>query len=179
MDDQPEVVKRAEFARMIGVSRAAVTQAIGKGRIGGTALTEDGRVVVAEALKQWRANTLPRADVVLPAAAGQADDEGEDQADPYHVARTQAALLEVQKRQLELDRMRGLYRPVAEMEDAMAAAGLIIAQAMDRLVLMAEELAGLGGDVGAVRALIQAKVRELRQLIADQLTADAAAGDDP
>lgn len=51
-----EVVSRAEFSRIVGVSRARVTQWIGAGKIHGAALTEDGKVRPALAKAQLDRN---------------------------------------------------------------------------------------------------------------------------
>lgn len=54
-----ELITRAELARRLGVSRAAVTLAINNLRLSGKAINGK-KILYEEALRQWTSNTDPR-----------------------------------------------------------------------------------------------------------------------
>lgn len=164
-------IAQAEFARLVGVSRPAVHKAIERGRLAPPAVTADRRLVPSLALKQWNARREPAEDLKARPAAS--DDPGDS--DEYRGAKTLAARIDAERKQLELDRLRDRYRDRDEVVRAMTTAGRRIGQGLDQLAGRAEEIAAAAGgsDVAAVRALLRQVARELRDGLADALTADA------
>jgi hypothetical protein len=69
-----QIVSKAEFARRLGVSPAAVSKAVKYGRI---SVRADGKIDYASALAQWRANTDPEKTWVKPAADDGAEEDTE------------------------------------------------------------------------------------------------------
>lgn len=61
-----ELITQSELARRLGVSRAAVNQAVKAGRI---TLADDGRLDSVQAIEQWRSNTRAVAERGAPAKA--------------------------------------------------------------------------------------------------------------
>lgn len=61
-----ELITQSELARRLGVSRAAINQAIKAGRITPAA---DGRLDSVQAIEQWRSNTRTAVDRGSPAKA--------------------------------------------------------------------------------------------------------------
>lgn len=96
MGDNPAVVSKAAYARHRRVARQSVDKMIKSGRIGTTALTADGDVVVAEA------------DRMLGPLASAADDEecGED-LPVLAVSKARKAHADAQKAEIELAEMQG------------------------------------------------------------------------
>lgn len=175
------IITRAEFARSVGVSRSAVTQAVARGRLRGAALLPDGRLRLGEALRQWRGDADPRRELgqllAEPAmsAPTPARDEGDEDPD-YKAEKTREAQLKNAILEIELGRKQDRFRDVDEIARAMTTAGRNIRQKLDQVVTWADELAALPcGDAGAIRAFLRDKARTLETDIAAQL---AALGDD-
>ncbi|MCG8357614.1 MAG: hypothetical protein MI920_18780 [Kiloniellales bacterium] len=173
--DGAELVTRAEFARRMDVSRAAVTKAIGQGRLHGQALAKAKRLRWAVAAEQWRANRDPQASLDDDPESGEA--EGESLA-----YRTEKAMTERVKRQLaeiELGRAQDRYRDKDEVARAEATCGRRIAQQLDLIESWADELA-VETDPMKLRRLLRTRVWALRKAIADELQrlAEEGGGDE-
>lgn len=89
--------------------------------------------------------------------------------------RAQADLAE-----LQLQKARGLVVDLAAVEDAMARAGGRLARGLDALPGRADELAAVVARDGSagLRGALKAVVRELRERLAADMTADGGAGGD-
>lgn len=163
-----EAVSRAEFARLVGVSRAAITQAVDKGRLSGPAVRDDGKLVLAEAERQWKSRKDPR---------GELQDAAEETGDPsYRAAKARQAELQNQMLELELGRKQDRYRDIGEIARATTTLWRRVRDRIEAQVVAgwAEDLAALtGADEGAVRALLKERTRSL---LADVATLAAQLG---
>lgn len=165
-------MSRAEFARALGVSKAAVTQGIGRGRLKGHALTNDGKVRLGEAMRQWRGNADPRHELQqLAMGQAPAGADTDDDADPgYRDHKAREARLRADKLQIEIGIMEDRYRDVHDLARAVTTCGRRIRDRIDGAVGWAEQLAALpAGDVGAMRVALRALLRELQDSVSQQL----------
>lgn len=168
----PEVtttVSQADFARAVGVHRNIVYKALLSGRLTGAAVTADRRIVLEAALAQWHSRRDPAA-TFRQSAAPIGPTPVAPAPDKYRDARTRAAELDAELKELELARRRDEYRHRAEIEKSLVTAGRIIRQALDKIPQIAAEMMALAPDEGAARARGRQLVRELEATIADALT---------
>ncbi|MEX2648157.1 MAG: hypothetical protein WD673_03990 [Alphaproteobacteria bacterium] len=187
-----EPIGRSAFARLVGVSPSAVTQAVGAGRLAGRALGPGKKLLLPWALEQWRSRRDPQADLAEPDAPAPApaaspdpamadpampeapaDEEAKAEAEVerysgYRDERTLRARAERQLKEMEVARARDELRPRDEVERAMSACGARIAERLQALPAMADELAALEGTA-EVRAFLKTWVRSFRAQLADDL----------
>lgn len=151
-------VSRAEFARLVGVSRPAVTQAVAKGRLSGAALLDGGKLNLAEAKRQWDARKDPRGELQASVLDGAEGDPS------YKQAKAREIDLRNQILELELGRKQDRYRDVDEIARATTTLWRRIRDKVETQIVAGwpEELAGLtGGDAAAIRGLLKERVRAL------------------
>lgn len=179
---------------MVGVSRAAVTIAIGEERLKGAALGPFKKLRLPDALDQWRANKGGEDGAAIAREEDGPDDEDDDDddsdqlgafdtADQLPAAQDKAVepgsirfekarglRLKNERLETELAVERGTLVSKAEMENALADAGVAIARDLDSIASWADALDAVErGDVAAMRALLRDKVRQLRTDIAHRL----------
>jgi phage terminase Nu1 subunit (DNA packaging protein) len=148
----PELVTQAQYARMRGVSREAVSKAIREGRIQADAR---GLVDRAEADRAWAANTIPRPGVVAGGLASVdaylPSIDGVSLTD----ARTLHELTKARIAALQLGREMGQLVPVATVRDqafrAARASRDVLESIPDRI---SDTLSGMT-DVDAIRKLLR------------------------
>src|SRR5690554_5450732 len=117
LEQAREVISRAELARRLGVSKAAVTQAAQAGRLG-QAARADGKIWWPDAARVWRTNRDPQSELDAtpapePAAAGPG----------YRDEKTQTERVRRQLLEIELEEKQDRLRPRAEVEEAMTTCG--------------------------------------------------------
>jgi len=189
------LVSRAEFARMMNVTRGAVTRAIDVDRLRGPALGPNKKLVLPFAAVQWRQNrsgedgaAVARAEDGYDEEIGsleaiEADNSGLP-AEPGSIRFEKARSLRLKNERLEreMEAEAGTLVSTAEVGHALATAGGAIAQDLENISSWAEEIAALPcGDVPQIRAFLKSKVRALRDNIAarlSMLSLDPSAGED-
>lgn len=151
---------RSAFARHVGVSPAAVTQAVTRGRLHGEAVLPNGRLNMAEALRQWQGGAHPKRDLIDQSPAR---DDGDDIATPnYRAQKEREARARADTLEFDLAVKQARYRPVAEIERTMVTAGRIVRQQIDGIPGWADEIAAeLGCDPDRLRAALRARTRAL------------------
>lgn len=169
-----EQITRAEAARRLNVSRAAVTLAVQSGRFDENALA-GSKLRWPAAKDQWYANR----DVRGKGAAEDLDEDEDDQAPgsiaapaPGSVASTKTEVLKLrgEKLQLELDRERGLLIDRELVTSGLQEAGTLIGADIDALTAYSEKLAAIpAGDVAAMRAALREIAHTTRTSIAGRL----------
>lgn len=171
------LVKRSDFAKLVGVSRAAVTIAIGAGRLTGRALGPGKKLALPFAKEQWYGN---RSGEDGAATAKSENDESDDDEDtpgnktpePGTIAyeKYRSFLLKNDRLQMELAVERAALVPKRDVEHGLTDAGAKIAGQIDAIAGWAEVLAAIPqGDTAATRALLKAKAADLRKVIAQTL----------
>lgn len=180
--DERALISRAQFAERKHVSRAAVTIAVGSGRLHGPALGPNKKLVLPFADQQW-------GDKVGEDGARIARDEDEDderespeQSGELRQEKLKALRLKNERTQLELDVEKGVMVPKAEIAAALGLMGADIAQVLDAITSWVPELSAVPqGDAQAMRALVKDKVRKLRETMVERLSrlsVDETADDD-
>lgn len=151
-----EAVSRAEFARLVGVTRPAVTQAVAKGRLSGAALREDGKLVLPEAKRQWDANRETRGGPLEAA---------EEPGDPgLRAARTREIELRTRSLEIDIARKEDRYRDIEEIARATTTLWRRLRDKIETQIVAGwpDELAALtGGDAAAIRGLLKERTRAL------------------
>ncbi|TSD89080.1 hypothetical protein FFK22_008855 [Mycobacterium sp. KBS0706] len=176
------VVSKAEFSRMIGRSKAAVTGYVKDGKISGRALDhEDGveRIVVDEALRQLDLTLDPiqRAAQASAASAAAAIPPALNN-DQQRLVRANAELKETQalRARAELLASNGTWVRTAEIQPAWSRR-LVELMALIEAAFpdLADELLAVPtGDRKSVILALRRGFRSVRQKIADQMGATAA-----
>lgn len=181
---------QAEYARHRGVSRAAISKLVGRGRIPSTAIDEQGRInpVAADlALGEARQRVLlAEAGAVDEAAIG-ADDDGDDAVDlGQAIARPAApinpALAELTKQKVSTETYRaellrlehqqkiGQLLPIEDVTAAMQKCAGVIVRELDQLPTFADELAAAVKADGIAGARVALK--KISRNIREQLEAN-------
>lgn len=174
------LITRADFAKRKDVSRAAVTIAVGAGRLHGPALGPGKKLVLPFADLQWKDRTGEDG-----AKIARDEDETDAKADDTGALRQEkltALQLKNERTRLELDVERGSLVSMAEIGEALARMGGDIAQQLEGIAGWATELAAVPhGNVQAMRAALKDHVRKLRGDIVERLAklkAESADDDD-
>ncbi len=145
-----EIISRAEFARRMGISRAAVTQGIEKGVLDEGAALEDGQIAWPDAEQQWRANTNP---------AKRPDDKKS-----FNESRAEKEAAQAELAKIRLAEKRDELRPRTEIERAVTDCGIQFKRLVSGIPQWADEVAGeSGGDALAARGVLKKKARELQK----------------
>jgi hypothetical protein len=159
----------AAVARQRGISKQAVSKKV-KALAGVLEVRQDGqsRLVSLSAYDAAVANhsiAEPRATAAKPVAAMLVD--------PDSSAATKARILKLdeQRREMELERLRGQLLPIEELEQALHAAGIKIAQQWDRLPQMADDIVAVVMSKGAdgLRQFLKTKAQEAREAVTREL----------
>lgn len=164
LEQAREVITRAELARRLGVSRAAVTQAAQAGRLG-EAARSDGKIWWPDAARNWRINRDPQAE--LEEAPGPEVPPGPG----YRDERAQTERVRRQLLEIELEEKQDRLRPRAEVEAAMTTCGRRLRDRLGREVeRWAQPLAQLTcHNEAALRAWLRDRATELQQALAESL----------
>jgi hypothetical protein len=96
MGDMPPVVTKAAYGRHRQITRQSVDKAIGAGRIGPAAITEDGRIIVAVA-----------DEMLGPIAAEQEEAAADSNSPALAVSKARKAHADAQKAEIELAELQG------------------------------------------------------------------------
>lgn len=176
-----ELVTRAEFARMRGVSRKTVTQWVAQGRV--AIEVRDGRELIdpaaaAAALK----SSVQRADEVrgllLDDSAPIADDGdtlGEALANPS-LTQLKARTESERSQLLKIERLEREGRLVSreEVEAEHETAARLVRRALDTIPSRAEDLlAAAKGGLPAMRRTLKVLMRDVERTLSDDLAAAA------
>jgi hypothetical protein len=162
------LITRADFAKRKGVSRAAVTIAVGSGRLHGPALGPMKKLVLPFADQQWP-------DKTGEDGAATAREEDEDTADEssgeMRTEKLKSLRLKNERAQLEIDVEKGSLVSMSEVAAALGLMGADITQALEAIAGWAAELAAVPqGDVQAMRAALKERVRKLREKMVERLS---------
>ena len=144
-----EIITKTYYARRRGVSEAAVSNWLARGRLTNECLTKDGKIIVREAQRQLRA----RLDGVRSAANREAAAARRVQpamtATMPPSARERLLELDLQRRQAQFDAERGLYTLTATVQANRGKALMRIVAAIDNG--LPELITELGGDAEALQ----------------------------
>lgn len=178
------LVTQAAYARRCGVSRQAISKSV---QNLGIPKHHKGMIDPEVADRMRGENSDPSQEFVQ-AGAGQEQttprpiepnqaDTGSGKA--YRDARAEREHYTAQTAKLDYEKKLGQLLPRDMVAEAMGAAGVEIARAMDNLPLLADELTAvaLSGGANAVRQLLRERVRTLRQTVADAISLPTDDGD--
>jgi hypothetical protein len=152
-DEVIEAVSQREFARRVGVSHAAIQQAIERGTITEASILPDGRLSLARALVDWAARDTRIVE--------------------------SPKLAEVRARLLELEYQRALGH-LLDAEEVERANSRIFRTTRDQLLNIADQLAPIVAverDPARVRDLIFKAIETALHTLSDWAKAEASKGE--
>lgn len=179
-------VSVSELARLKGLSKAAVSERVSRFIKGGQLSTKPGKgkvkLVNLAAFDRVAGETTDLAKAAGHAtrkhtAAGTPAPSLPPGADPlapiYTAEQARHMAYKAESARLDLEERQGKIVAIAAVEQAVTAAAEALARAVDQLPTLADDIAAAVAQSGAAgaRALLKAKARETRELMARELTA--------
>jgi DNA-binding transcriptional MocR family regulator len=179
------LIRKSEFARIKGVSAAAVSQAIKSGRIRGAVVTRGGREWIDHdlALELWERNTLqqPPPTAAAPRAVPAAEAPGptdeqlrafirglpEDQIPDLNESRARREHYQAEKARLEALQGRGELVPAEDVKREAFALGRQIRDAMQGIPDRVASLLAAATDVREVHRMLSEEIRVALRGLAD------------
>lgn len=179
-------VSVSELARLKGLSKAAVSERVARFIRGGQLSTKPGKgkvkLVNLAAFDRVAGETTDLAKAAGHAtrrqtAAGAPAPSLPPGSDPlapiYTAEQARHMAYKAESARLDLEERQGKIVAIAAVEQAVTAAAAALARAIDQLPTLADDIAAAVAQSGAsgARALLKAKARETRELMARELTA--------
>ena len=168
-----ELITQAEYAKRRGISKAAVTQAVKRGKL----TLVDGKVNLATADAQWaeshklRVGSQP-AVRSEPKRVERARPEVPDDADlsipPYQDSKARQAHLDAEKAEIELGVMRGKLVDKAKVKAEFAKQGAAVRDGLLNIPARIAPILHAAKTLGEVQTLLDAEIRTVvSQLVGD------------
>ena len=161
MKPATELISKSDFARLRGVSPAAVSKAISSGRIAAAVVTHGGRELLALALATdlWQRNTLAQ-DVAA------ADPPGDDVAD-LNTSRRRLLHHRATLAELEAMQRRGELVPVSEVKAEAFSLARAVRDALMGLPDRVAPLLAATADAAQCHRLLSEEIRVALRGLAD------------
>lgn len=169
---------RADLARRLGISKAAISQGIKAGRLSRAAFIDDKRLDLERAAREWlESRERERVDTDAPAAPATTAPSGGSNV--LRSAKERTEQLRAEKLELELRQAKDELRPRAEVERSMVTAGRELRHVIEAEIRSwADELVSLtGAERQRLVGFLRRKANELNAAASKRL-ALMGAGED-
>jgi DNA-binding transcriptional MocR family regulator len=171
------LIRKSEFAKIKGVSGAAVSQAIKSGRIRGAVVTQNGKELLDHdlALELWERNTLQQPPPTKPPKEPPTDKQlrefidglPEDQIPDLNKSRARREHYQAEKEKLKALQGRGELVPAEEVKREAFAMGRQIRDAMQGIPDRVASLLAASSDVREVHRMLTEEIRVALRGLAD------------
>jgi DNA-binding transcriptional MocR family regulator len=171
------LIRKSEFAKIKGVSGAAVSQAIKSGRIRGAVVTQNGKELLDHdlALELWERNTLQQPPPTNAPKDPPTDKQlrefidglPEDQIPDLNESRARREHYQAEKAKLEALQGRGELVPAEEVKREAFAMGRQIRDAMQGIPDRVASLLAASSDVREVHRMLTEEIRVALRGLAD------------
>ena len=171
------LIRKSEFAKIKGVSGAAVSQAIKSGRIRGAVVTQNGKELLDHdlALELWERNTLQQPPPTNAPKEPPTDKQlrefidglPEDQIPDLNESRARREHYQAEKAKLEALQGRGELVPAEEVKREAFAMGRQIRDAMQGIPDRVASLLAASSDVREVHRMLTEEIRVALRGLAD------------
>jgi DNA-binding transcriptional MocR family regulator len=171
------LIRKSEFAKIKGVSGAAVSQAIKSGRIRGAVVTQNGKEFLDHdlALELWERNTLQQPPPTNAPKEPPTDKQlrefidglPEDQIPDLNESRARREHYQAEKAKLEALQGRGELVPAEEVKREAFAMGRQIRDAMQGIPDRVASLLAASSDVREVHRMLTEEIRVALRGLAD------------
>jgi DNA-binding transcriptional MocR family regulator len=171
------LIRKSQFAKIKGVSAAAVSQAISSGRIRAAVVTQNGKEFLDHdlALELWERNTLQQPPPTKPPKEPPTDKQlrefidglPEDQIPDLNESRARREHYQAEKAKLEALQGRGELVPAEEVKREAFAMGRQIRDAMQGIPDRVASLLAASSDVREVHRMLTEEIRVALRGLAD------------
>jgi phage terminase Nu1 subunit (DNA packaging protein) len=171
------LIRKSEFAKIKGVSGAAVSQAIKSGRIRGAVVTQNGKELLDHdlALELWERNTLQQPPPTNARKDPPTDKQlrefidglPEDQIPDLNESRARREHYQAEKAKLEALQGRGELVPAEEVKREAFAMGRQIRDALQGIPDRVASLLAASSDVREVHRMLTEEIRVALRGLAD------------
>jgi DNA-binding transcriptional MocR family regulator len=171
------LIRKSEFAKIKGVSGAAVSQAIKSGRIRGAVVTQNGKEFLDHdlALELWERNTLQQPPPTNASKEPPTDKQlrefidglPEDQIPDLNESRARREHYQAEKAKLEALQGRGELVPAEDVKREAFAMGRQIRDAMQGIPDRVASLLAASSDVREVHRMLTEEIRVALRGLAD------------